>query len=59
MRRRVRTILATSALALCIGCQSAVIVQPKNDEKTQTVVTVEDRPKSDPQDKDLTVIDKR
>jgi hypothetical protein len=47
------------ALTLVAACQTAVVTEPRRDDGTQTVVTVEQRPKTGDDDKDLTVIDKR
>jgi hypothetical protein len=52
MRRSIAIILA-SMLALG-ACRSAVIVEPR-DEATQTIVTVERRPATQPSDKGLIV----
>ena len=62
--RRVRVltiiVLATAPAvggAAGVGCRSAVVVSP-NDPKTQTIVTVEQRPTTNPADKHLIVREK-
>jgi len=41
------------------GCRTAVVAEPRTEDGEQTVVTVEERPKSSSDDKDITIIDKR
>ena len=45
------------AAAQVNGCRSAVVVAPR-DPDTQTIVTVEERPTTNPSDKGLIVRDK-
>ena len=40
-----------------VGCRTAVITEPKNDS-TQTIVTVERRPATQPGDKGLIIRDR-
>jgi len=50
--------VSLSALASAVGaCRTAVVAVP-NDPKTQTVVTVEQRPATNPSDKHLIVRDR-
>ncbi|HYO08916.1 MAG TPA: hypothetical protein VER17_08070 [Tepidisphaeraceae bacterium] len=53
-----KAIFAVSlTLAWIGGCRSAMVVAPK-DPKTQTIVTVETRPTTNPSDKNLIVREK-
>ena len=47
-------LIAFLTLSLSFGCRSAVVVAPK-DKDTQTIVTVEQRPATQPSDKGLIV----
>ena len=49
--------LLIAILGASAGCRSAVVVAPK-DPDTQTVVTVERRPATNPNDKGLVVQEK-
>jgi hypothetical protein len=51
---RVTTLIALTASLPLLGCRSAVVVAPK-DPNTQTVVTVEQRPATQPGDNGLVV----
>ena len=46
------------ALATSVGCRSAVVTGPR-DKDTQMIVTVQERPTTNPSDKGLIVRDKR
>ena len=52
------TFASSVALAIGAGCRSAVVVTPQS-KRSQTVVTVEERPTTNPSDKGLVVRDKR
>ena len=61
-RPQARTIAALlcasiAALTATAGCRTAVIAEPK-DDATQTIVTVEHRPATQPSDKGLIVRDR-
>jgi predicted component of type VI protein secretion system len=59
MRMRCATIIALAASIVgATGCRSAVVVAPR-DPNTQTIVTVEERPATNPSDKGLIVREKR
>ena len=51
-------IFVAVAAGAVAGCRSAVVVAPR-DENTQTIVTVEERPTTNPSAKGLIVRDKR
>ena len=48
---------AAAAAVMTGGCRSAVVVTPR-DPDTQTIVTVEQRPTTNPQDKGLIIEEK-
>ena len=50
--------LGAAFCAAAAGCRTAVVTVPRSD-RTQTVVTVEERPTTQPADKGLIVRDKR
>ena len=49
--------MSLSLLLHTVGCRSAIVTAP-NDPNTQTVVTVEQRPATNPSDKHLIVREK-
>jgi hypothetical protein len=53
-----RAVLLSIVAIWAAGCRAAVVTAPKS-ERTQTVVTVEERPTTNPTDKGLIVRDKR
>ena len=57
MRIACAVTVVLSSIGLAAGCRSAVVVAPK-DPQTQTIVTVEERPTTNPGDKGLIVRDK-
>ena len=58
MRMRCAMSLMLSVALCAAGCRTAVVTAPKR-ERTQTIVTVEERPTTNPSDKGLIIRDKR